>query len=194
MKKQPVTVVIHIHKPEPNALELISLRQCFKVLKDHPITFAVRHDLTDVSRYESIAKEAGKADVYFERFEWDGFRGYSLLMLSPHFYKRFLAYEYILVYHLDAFVFEDRLREWCALGYDYVGTLIFNKQWVFQSPPLMRLLGMQFPDTLGNGGFSLRKTSTMYYTMRCFKFMIDALPNATITFMRTFTSATTSRG
>jgi Protein of unknown function (DUF5672) len=172
MEKHLVTVCVPIHKPEPNELELISLRQCFNVLKSYPVTFVVRHDLPDVGWYERFAAENGKTDVYFERFEWDGFRGYSLLMLSPHFYERFLAYEYILIYHLDAFVFEDRLQEWCRLGYDYAGALVFNPTWERKSPALLRLLGLQFPDNLANGGFSLRKVRTLYRNLRRYKFLI----------------------
>lgn len=173
MTKHLVTICIPVHKPEPDGMELVSLRQCFTVLKNHPITFVIRHDLADMSWYERFAKESGKTDVYFERFEWDGFRGYSLLMLSPYFYERFLAYKYILIYHLDAFVFEDRLAEWCALNYDYAGALVFNKTWERKSPALLRLLGLQFPDNLANGGFSLRKVQTLHRSLRRFKFLVD---------------------
>ena len=172
MSKQLVTIGIPIHKLEPDALEQVSLRQCFKVLGNYPVTFIVRHDLADTGWYERFAKENSKTNVYFERFEWDGFRGYSMLMLAPHFYERFLGYEYILIYHLDAFVFEDRLKEWCALGYDYAGALVFNKTWERKSPPLLKLLGLHLPDNLGNGGFSLRKTSTMYRNVRRFGFLV----------------------
>lgn len=42
-------------------------------------------------------------------------------MLSAEFYDRFAAYEYVLIYQLDAFVFADRLAEFCQMGYDYIG-------------------------------------------------------------------------
>ena len=33
----------------------------------------------------------------------------------------FLEYQYMLIYQLDAFVFEDKLDYFCELGYDYIG-------------------------------------------------------------------------
>ncbi len=76
---------------------------------------------------------------------------YSLLLLSEEFYRAFEEYEYILVYQLDALVFSDRLREWCAEGLDYVG-----------APWLPGEAGVDFVSepTAGNGGFSLRRVES----------------------------------
>ena len=67
-------------------------------------------------------------------------------MLTPDFYARYAGCEYILLYQLDAWVFEDRLDEWCDKGYDYAGAPLF-------APGSSDL---QCART-GNGGFSLRR-------------------------------------
>ena len=48
-------------------------------------------------------------------------RSYSDYVLSSEFYDTFKAYDYMLLYQLDAFVFEDRLMEFWELKYDYIG-------------------------------------------------------------------------
>lgn len=55
-------------------------------------------------------------DTYFK-----GIAGYNRLMMSPEFYETFAQWEYILIYQTDAWVFSDRLSEWCSKGYDYIG-------------------------------------------------------------------------
>lgn len=76
---------------------------------------------------------------------------YSALLLSEEFYRAFDEYEYILVYQLDALVFSDELRQWCAARLDYVGA-----PWLPGEP------GVDFVSepTVGNGGFSLRRVES----------------------------------
>ena len=76
-------------------------------------------------------------------------------MLNPNFYQRFRRFEYILIYQLDAFVFSDRLEEFCRLGYDYIGAPWplgdgnkHNEELVVEGNHFL---------TVGNGGFSLRR-------------------------------------
>lgn len=152
-----VTVVIPIHMPEPTALEKISLAQTLKVLHKYPITFQAKEGL-DTTWYENFC--AGKATVRFERFKWNGFREYTDLMLSPKFYQRFTAYKYILICHLDVFVFRDDLDKWCRRGYDYVGSVIYNTSWANLPTRLGKLLMLGKPDYVANGGFGLRKVQS----------------------------------
>jgi hypothetical protein len=72
------------------------------------------------------------------------------LMLSASFYRAFSAYKYMLLYHLDALVLEDRLQEWCATDLDYVG------------PPWLPCEDSPWVTVprVGNGGFSLRKVES----------------------------------
>jgi hypothetical protein len=152
-------VVIPVYKSQPTADELIALRRCVAILACHPLVLVAPAGL-DLGPYRrfGVFDEERFAPAYFA-----GLRGYNRLLLSPEFYGRFRAYDYILIYQLDAFVFADRLAAWCAAGYDYVGApwigrsqlrvmLHISRSW---PPSLPRLRGLH--NAVGNGGFSLRR-------------------------------------
>ncbi|OGW76069.1 MAG: hypothetical protein A2Z72_01725 [Omnitrophica bacterium RBG_13_46_9] len=93
-------------------------------------------------------------DFTVKRFDAKYFgskKRYSKLLMSRNFYREFAEYEYILIYQLDCLVFSDRLGEWCAKGYDYIGAPWFKNVTTTWDP---------WEDSVGNGGFSLRKVST----------------------------------
>ena len=143
-------VVIPIYKPQPDEAERMSLRQCVKVLGGHDMCLVCPQEL-DVTAY----KELTGTDIRTERFAQNNFLSvetYSGLMKSNDFYKRFKHYKYILIYQLDAWVFEDKLDYWCNKGYDYVGAPWF-KDWRNHEE------GYDF-FCVGNGGFSLRRVKT----------------------------------
>jgi len=75
---------------------------------------------------------------------------YSLLLLNPDFYRQFLDFEFLLIYQPDCLVFSDRLSQFCAAGFDYIGApwLADRKQ-----PEL----GFS---RVGNGGLSLRRVAS----------------------------------
>lgn len=171
MQKALVTVVIPIHLEKPSELERISLDQILTVLHKHPITFMAPTGL-NTAWYEDYCQ--GKAAISFARFNWKGHEAYGELMVSPTFYKSFLAYEYMLVCHLDAFVFRDELEEWCQRGYDYIGSVIYNPVWEFIDTPLRRMMGFPFPEYFGNGGFALKKVSAFYGITSKYKWYFDA--------------------
>lgn len=88
---------------------------------------------------------------------------YNKLMLSPLFYEAFREYQYVLIYHLDALVFSDRLMEWCDSKWDYIGA-----PW------------LQCPDSpwvgtprVGNGGLSLRNVSSFLRVLSSDTYWID---------------------
>jgi hypothetical protein len=74
-------------------------------------------------------------------------RAHQALLLSEQFYRAFEAYEFVLVYDLEALVFSDRLAEWCRAGYDYIGA-----PWLI-SPDTPHITEQK----VGSGGFSLRR-------------------------------------
>ncbi len=101
--------------------------------------------------------------------------GYNYLMLSSDFYDAFSAYEYILIHQADVYLFRPDLADWCSRGYDYIGAPWLKpnrvKKGLFYNNFLYKLLPNSFPKTkkrklyecynvVGNGGLSLRKTST----------------------------------
>jgi hypothetical protein len=79
---------------------------------------------------------------------------HSRLLLSPIFYKSFLNYKFILIYHLDSLVFSDELAKWCEMDFDFIGP-----PWIkHDDSPYRGNLG--YEGKVGNGGFSLRKVES----------------------------------
>lgn len=142
-----VIIVIHVYQNYLTYLESISLQQVQKVLGHYPICMVVpnRYRAFYSKDYPSYRIESFP-DRYFTSID-----NYSELLLSTEFYQRFLAYEYILIYQLDAFVFSDRLSYFSSLGYDYIGAPLSRgtKYW------------NEIGARVGNGGFSLRRIDAM---------------------------------
>lgn len=129
--------------------ERASFIQCLSVLGKHAICLVGPAGL-DLSVYQALFNRSGK-EMRFEAFEPDYFSsvaGYNKLMLSRCFYARFAAWDYMLIYQLDAWVFRDELDAWCAKGYDYIGA------------PWLKLNRQVDEENSGNGGFSLRKIAS----------------------------------
>jgi len=79
---------------------------------------------------------------------------HSKLLLSTNFYKAFKDYRFILIYHLDALVFSDQLKQWCNMDYDFIGS-----PWIkhHEAPYHGNTV---YEGKVGNGGFSLRKVES----------------------------------
>jgi hypothetical protein len=99
-------------------------------------------------------KMAGFKEKRFSREFFGSVDANRRLMFSKRFYESFADYQYILIYHLDALVFSNRLKEWCQMGLDYIAP-----PWVrhkdspyFENP--------DFEGKVGNGGFSLRNIAS----------------------------------
>lgn len=140
-------IIIPIYKKNLNEIEICSLKQCIKVLGNHPICF-VTHKELDISIYKTIADSFTFNIELFDIKYFNDIEGYNNLMLNALFYKRFDKYEYMLIYQLDAWVFKDELMEWCKRGYDYVGSPWFKNQGTHEDGEALWLVG--------NGGLSLR--------------------------------------
>lgn len=151
--------------------EKISLQRCIKILKDYPKVI-VKPNTLELSFLRSYLDESFEVEDFPPTY-FEGFAGYNRLMLSSEFYKRFADNEYILICQLDAYVFEDKLTEWCLKGYDYIGApwvkkrkykSVYYQFYRTTRKLLYRLLRLYNHDELtghvGNGGLSLRKTET----------------------------------
>jgi hypothetical protein len=90
-------------------------------------------------------------------------RAHGALLLSPQFYRAFQAYEFVLVHHLDALVFADRLAEWCGAGYDYIGA-----PWLV-SPDTPHITEQK----VGNGGLSLRRVGSFLRVLQSRRYFVD---------------------
>lgn len=137
---QSVCIAIPAYSETLNLFELVALKQVRRVLGAFPIYFVMPEYLRErVPDYAAAEQCIFFPDEYFQSTV-----SYSHMMLSDFFYEAFQDYTYILLYQLDAFVFADRLAEFCTLGYDYIGA------------PCRYSLWDKYGVTVGNGGFSLR--------------------------------------
>jgi hypothetical protein len=145
-------IVIPIYKPTLSKHELLSLRQCCKILAKHPVYF-VTHEELDCTVYTNICQSAAVnyKYEYFDKKYFSDILCYNALLLSKSFYTRFNDYEYMLIYQLDAYVFKDELEYWCKKDYDYIGAPWLRLNISKTMPEFHE------PPAVGNGGFSLRK-------------------------------------
>jgi len=156
-----VVVLVFAHQAVPEWHEAIALRQCLEVLGRHPIRMVCPEGL-DTSAYREIGP---KLQFDFIPLHWlASYRAYNRLKIHPFLYRRYAAFEYILTYELDAFVFRDDLAEWCRQGWDYIGAPWFEgSHWAASDAA---------PTGVGNSGFSLRRTQAMLRVLRSFGHVI----------------------
>ncbi len=176
-------VIIPCYKEKLSPTELVSLEQCLKILHNYPIILAIPNDMNDIS-YRAVFEKNKVTfqSVSFDNLFFKNIESYNRLMLDLDFYEKFLTFDYILIYQLDAFVFKDELDFWCSKDYDYVGSPWVNYPknhsnlkvfvtWYFYSKVFQTLSKFfKFSDkylivygvrgSVGNGGFSLRKVNS----------------------------------
>lgn len=166
MKK--AVVVIPIYKTNLDENELLSLKRSIKILHQHPFAIACPEGL-DITPLNSILAPAHYTLHRFDPIFFKGIDGYNKLMLSEVFYNSFSDYEYLLLCQTDVFVFEDQLDYWCSKDYDYIGA-----PWIASKQTAITKILLNINNSLkkkkkttehffkvGNGGFSLRKVTTM---------------------------------
>ena len=140
-----VVIIIPVYKDTLSRWEEISLLQMNRVLGKYPRVFVAPESLTI-----KYGVKYNCRTVRFPDANFTGITSYSRMMLDVNFYRRFADYDYMLIYQTDAFVFSDRLAEFCHMNYDYIGAP------VFRFSPMWHTVGT----SVGNGGFSLRKVSS----------------------------------
>lgn len=133
-------------RPELTPDEQISLRHLEHYLPGYDKFFIAAEGM-------ALPQTSGYDVQYFDARYFGGIQAHTRLLLSKGFYKRFLDYQYVLVYHLDALVFSDGLEYWCNRGYDFIGG------------PL-QVEGSDRPNRVGNGGFSLRNVRSCLKVLR----------------------------
>jgi Protein of unknown function (DUF5672) len=142
-------VVIPVYRPLAEEHEKIAADRCQRVLGRHRRVL-LTHAGVDLSEHQRLGfSESMMFDAHFFR----DISGYNKLMLSRRLYTAFRQHSHILIYQLDAFVFEDRLEEWCRSRFDYIGAPWFKSL----SLADLRLPGGMRGTGVGNGGFSLRR-------------------------------------
>ena len=145
-------VVIPLYKPRGADLqwfEIISLKRGIEVFGGRQQIIFIA---PDGMKFDYLPADVNYSVETFDPKYFKSLVAYNRLMLNPKFYARFRALDYILIYQLDAFVFSDRLEEFCALGHDYIGS-----PWPLG---VGKKNGHYF--SVGNGGFSLRRVKSCF--------------------------------
>ena len=172
--KSLVAVVIPVYQANLTEAEQMSLRQCMHVLGNYPVII-VKPESLDLSAFRQQYPS-----LIFQSFDNSFFTNvdaYNRLMVSIDFYKTFTAYEYILIYQLDAFVFRDELKAWCAKGYDYIGAPSLHQP-EFDTIPAES--AQDFAHALStqrvvlNGGLSLRRIPSFLRYLKIYNIFYPA--------------------
>lgn len=158
---QQVAIVIPVYQGTLSETERISLRQCQRILGKYPIYIIAPENLDThfISDYIENYNVIRFSENYFLSP-----KTYNHLMVSEGFYQAFISFEYILIYQLDAYVFEDKLKDWCEKGYDYIGAPKLKKE------HLSDKISMLSEPILMNGGLSLRNVKSILRYIRYYGF------------------------
>ena len=138
-------VVVPVYKEKLNTVEEYSLKQVVNILGDKYEIVLVCPFSLDITIYNKIANYNFSILRCNNNF-FVSQKSYSDLCEMWQFYDSFNEYEYMLIYQLDAWIFEDRLDYFINLDYDYIGAV-----------HLVGLSEINKEGENGNGGFSLRK-------------------------------------
>lgn len=172
MNGKLLKVIIPIYKPQLKDYERAALENNLRLLEGFPVTF-LKPEHTDMTELHEQYPAVGMQSV---SDEWlgtkKGIQGYNEMMMSEKFYELFSDYEYILICHVDAWLFRNELVEWCRKGYDHVAApwpmrpryrrfplkqYLKLKLWL---KPKRKIIHCQMFGKIGNGGLSLRRVET----------------------------------
>jgi hypothetical protein len=120
MNKQCI-IIIPIYKEKINFDEYNSIKNTYNMFNnEYDIIFICSNKL-NITIYNELFPNIEYVkinDKYFQNKDT-----YSLLCLSPFFYKLFFDYEYMLIAQTDAYIFKNELSYWCNKKYNMIGTL-----------------------------------------------------------------------
>jgi hypothetical protein len=132
-----VAIMVPLPSPVLSADDEVSMRHLRRHL-DHYDKFLL------VPRGMEI-KLDGFSVIELDHKHFGSAANHNRMLYLVDFWEKFSDYEFMLMYHLDALVFSDQLREWCDKGYDYIGAPFMHCE---DSPWVKK-------DRVGNGGFAL---------------------------------------
>ncbi len=147
LRDRPV-VVIPVHRPHPSPSEIVSLRQCGKVLVNRDVLILAPKRL-DLGAYRELIPLA--TDLRVEPHWMASWKAYSRMMISPLVFNALEGYTHMILHEPDAIVLRDEIDYWCNQPFDYIGAPWFEgwEQPAADAP----LIGV------GNLGFSFHRLS-----------------------------------
>lgn len=160
-----VAVVIPVYKENPSVSEIKSFKQAILHFSNYDV-YLVGPSNLNLSAYRELYSDFIWSE--FDKKYFINIEGYSQLMLSSFFYFHFIKFEYILIYQLDCYVFDNQLDYWCNKKYDYVGAPWIEKPEVTKKNTIINISSL-FVNNVGNGGFSLRKVTSFYNNTRFYR-------------------------
>lgn len=150
-----VAVVIPYYKNELTITERIALDRCRQILGKYPIHF-VAPSFLEINKQILCSSDK----ITHVPNKWmSSLSAYNQMMLCQEFYCLFKNYKYMLLYQLDSYLFSDRLLEFCALEYDYIGAPWMEGKFDIEHEEY----GLIY---VGNGGFSLRNIMSCISVLR----------------------------
>lgn len=148
-------IVIPVYRALSDPLEIVSFLQLKRF--NMPNVYLVVPESLPVDTYKILWPE-----IQIERFDdrfFESISSYNKLMLSKEFYERFSnKYLWMLIHQLDAFIFNNKLADFCQMPYDYFGAPWRGGQLIrpgIKNSKLLKFVGKRI--YVGNGGLSLRK-------------------------------------
>lgn len=149
-------IVIPTHKPTLDKEEIASLRNTLKIFVSRDVFILLPHDVSG-EYYKQFEKDHGSICVVnLEQGYLGSVEKYNAMGLSARFYGKFEKFDYMLICHLDSWVFRDDLNFWMSEGYDYIGAPLF-----LEEPSRYSALFDLAAPIGGNGGLCLRRIKKM---------------------------------
>lgn len=165
-----VQIVIPIYKSQLSSNELMALDNTMSKLSRYPIVFLINHQV----EIAPLLAKYPQATTLTVSDDWLGARrgiqGYNEMMMSKEFYELFPHTEFILICHVDAWIFRDEIEQWCDAGYDIVAApwptrplyrMFPFKHYISLRNRIMEKQGKRIRphmrEHIGNGGLCLRR-------------------------------------
>lgn len=158
VRSSTVAIVCPIYATELSPMESRSLAQFGRKLNEYDFYFVAPNNF-ELSKHRKILAQESFT-IEFDPKYFKSIYSYNRLLTSPHFYEKWVAYDYILILQLDCFIFGSNLSYWIEKDYDYVGAPWFSG---FTKSTSLEIIGW------GNGGLSLRKVDTALSILQRFK-------------------------
>jgi len=104
-------VLVPVYQWPLKSMEMLSLVNTAKKLAEHDLVVVCPERVKSFLPLK-IGEKPISSVVFNEKY-FSSIAGYNKLLTSRKFYKRFSAYEYMLIVQLDALVISDQLNFWC---------------------------------------------------------------------------------